>query len=89
MNTQLVSYDLRAPGKNYSNLHAYLKNFGWAKPLESVWLIRTTLSAEQLRNGVLGHIDSNDKVLVVNVTGKEAAWKNLSPEVATWITNNL
>lgn len=89
MKTQLVSYDLKAPGKDYSKLHAYLKEFGWARPLESVWFIRTELTSMQLCTGILSHIDGNDRVMVVEVTQNEVAWKNLPADVVTWINSNI
>ncbi len=76
--------------KDYSNLWAHLKSYyEWAKPLESVWLLKTSLSAEQVRDAALQHIDPDDKLIVIDVTGKGAAWRKLSQELSTWITNNL
>ncbi|MFA6171023.1 MAG: CRISPR-associated protein Cas2 [Patescibacteria group bacterium] len=90
MNTILISYDLRAPGKDYSSLWNYLESFkNWAKPLESVWLIRTTYNAERFRNDALNHIDWNDKIFVVDVTSRPSAWKNLTAEVVGWIGMTL
>lgn len=90
MNTILISYDLKKPGKDYQNLWDHLKSYGiWARPLESVWLIKTSLSAEGVRNAALQHIDVNDKILMVDVTSKTSAWKNMTTEVSDWIKNNL
>lgn len=90
MNTYLVSYDLQTPGKAYATLHSHLKSYSaWAKPLESLWLVKSTLTAEQLRNAVQRYTDSNDKLLVVDVTSKATAWVNLTSEVSVWIKNNL
>jgi len=86
MNTILISYDLIKPGKDYTNLWNHLKAYGnWAKPLESVWLIRTDLSAAQIRDAALNHIDQNDKILVVDMTGRASAWNNLQDDVSNWI----
>jgi hypothetical protein len=90
MNTYLVSYDLRSPGKDYSTLHEHLKSYGtWAKPLESVWLIKSTGGAERIRNDVQVYIDNNDKIFVVDVTEREAAWAQLEEKVSEWISNDL
>ena len=89
-NTILVSYDLMTPGKDYTNLIAFLRTFCfWAKPLESVWLIKTPSTAEQIRNAVQNHIDKNDELLVVDVTKKPAAWFNLGDKVSSWIKSYL
>ena len=90
MNTILVSYDLRAPGKDYTRLWSHLESYpGYVKPLESFWLLRTPSSAEQVRDSVMQHVDANDKLVVLNVTGDDAAWYNLTPAQSQWIKNNL
>jgi len=45
------------------------------------------LTAIQLRDGVLQHIDVNDQVLVVDVTKQPTAWKNIAAKVAEWINS--
>jgi len=90
MNTILISYDLQTPGKDYVNLWKHLRSYGnWAKPLESVWLLRTAYNAEQVRNSTLNHIDQNDKIFVVDVTSRASAWKNLTMDVIKWIGSLL
>lgn len=90
MNTILISYDLRAPGKDYSRLWEHLRSYGnYAKPLESFWLIRTTSTAEQVRDAAINHVDRNDKIFTVDVTARHSAWKNLTDEVVKWIGSTL
>ncbi len=90
MNTHLISYDLIRPGKDYTHLIAHLKRYStWARPLESVWLIKSSLTAEQVRNAVRAHMDANDKILVIDVTKRAAAWAKLPEDVSTWIHNQL
>ena len=90
MHTYLVSYDLIRPGKDYTTLYTNLKSYGlWAKPLESVWLIKSSFGVEQLRNSIQAHIDANDKIFVVDVTTRAAAWFNLPVDVSTWIKTSL
>lgn len=91
MNTLLVSYDLRAPQKDYEKLWDHLKSYpNWARPLESVWLIKTVSSAQAVRDAIRdNYIDSNDKLFVVDVTRQAAAWRNLGAELDQWIKNNV
>lgn len=90
MYTYLISYDLRRPGKDYTQLHTHLKSYSdWAKPLESVWLIKSSFSCEQLRNTVQTHMDGNDMILVVDVTKQSAAWDNLATDISAWIKSKL
>lgn len=88
MNTHLVSYDLRQPGRNYPSLHQHLMGYKvLAKPLESVWLIKTDRTAEEVRDAAKLLVDTNDRLLVIDVTGDAKAWYNLTPENAKWIHN--
>lgn len=90
MNTILISYDLQAPSKDYAQLWDHLRSYeNWAKPLESVWLIRTAYNAEQVRNSALNHVDQNDKIFVVDVTNRSSAWKNIAADVIGWIGSIL
>ncbi len=92
MNTFLISYDLGLPKtiSDYHILTEYIKSFVyWAKPLQSVWLIKTDKSAAQVRDEIKIRIDSNDKVLVMDVTGTSWATYNVSQKVTDWVKNNL
>lgn len=91
MKTLLVSYDLRKPGKDYQKLIDHLKFFStWAKPLESFWLIKTDETAEGVTNDIKNnYIDANDKLFVIDVTSRSAAWTNLPDDVSKWIHSNL
>lgn len=86
MNLYLITYDLSAPGRNYENLFDGIKKVSndWAHPLESVWIVETSLSAGQIRDHLTSHIDKNDKLIVLRL-GKEAAWYGLSDETSNWI----
>lgn len=86
MPVHLISYDLRAPGKDFVRLQDHLKTYpAKTKPLESLRLIKTPLSAVDLREAISKLLDSKDKLLVVNVSSSAAVWKNLPDNVAAWI----
>lgn len=72
----LVSYDLDKPGQNYSPLISELERLGGIKILYSEWIVRSNVTAAQMRDHLLAFIDSNDMLLVVALTG-EAAWTSL------------
>lgn len=90
MRTILASYDLISPGKDYSRLWDHLRAYSdYRKPLESLWLLKTTKTATEVRDGMKQHVDSNDKLFVVDITGDATAWKSLPDEIANWIKQNL
>lgn len=92
MSTLLISYDLTYPenSEEYNRVINYIKSFGyWAKPHKSLWLIKTDKTTAQVRDEMRKYTDSNDKILVINITGAGWASYNLSDEVAEWFKNNL
>lgn len=85
-----VNYDLNKSGQDYTKLTEYLKSHqSWAKPLKSSFFVKTTLTAGQLRDGARQHMDSNDTVVVVNVTSANWATWNVPADVATWMQTNI
>lgn len=71
--TYLISYDLNKPGQSYSQLYESIKaasNGIWCKPLESVYIIRSSLSAQSIYNKLTPHLDPNDRILVVEIKGQ-------------------
>ncbi|MCW1888281.1 MAG: hypothetical protein KIH67_001890 [Candidatus Moranbacteria bacterium] len=91
MRTLLVSYDLVSPVKNYQPLWDYFKSFSTrAKPLESFYLLKTDYSPKELRDILRSnYLDTDDKMMVIDVTNRESAWLNLGEDYNTWLKNNL
>ncbi|EQA6234147.1 hypothetical protein ACX5DZ_000817 [Enterobacter hormaechei] len=77
-----VTYDLKAPGRNYDDVFTYLEQFDYCKGLESFWLIDTTLSAAQLRDGLKARTDNNDVVFVARM---KRSWASLNYPCAAWL----
>lgn len=90
MRTLLVGYDLNRPVQDYPKLTGYLRAFGiYWHHLDSTWLIRTTLTAVQLRDQLLSYIDRNDELLVIEVTGGPAAWYGFNDSGSNWIKEQI
>jgi len=70
-----VTYDLRSPGQDYRSLIDRLKELGAIRLLESYWTLRSAWTAAQIRDDLLAHMDSNDRIMVAGLSG-EAAWSN-------------
>ena len=68
----LVSYDLVKPGKDYSTLIAELKRLGANTVLRSQWVLRwNSTTAKKVANHVRKFMDSNDRVVVVQIDGTD------------------
>lgn len=89
MQTYLITYDLHQKGQDYKSLIEKIKTYGnWWHCLESTWIVRTASSSANIRNYLSPHIDTNDELLVVKLSG-EGAWKGFSKECSDWLLDNL
>ena len=70
MAAYLITYDLNKKDKNYDGVYKAIKNSSdgtWCHPLESTWIIRSSLAVQQISDNIYKEIDSNDKFLVIEV----------------------
>jgi hypothetical protein len=81
----LVTYDLRQPGRNYQPMYDYLKRFSHCHGLESVWLLDTTVTPEQVRDALKGIVDSNDALFVVRLF--QNIWNSWNYTCASWLND--
>ena len=90
LRTFLISYDLRAPGRDYTKLYEALKRLanGYSRPLESVWLIRSARSASEIRDELGKYIDGNDGLLVIEVV-KHWATTRIANEQTQWMKGHI
>ncbi len=72
----MISYDLLRPGKDYKTLLDRLRKLGAVEILISQWLLVTHNTPKEIRDDLRGCVDSNDRILVVELTGT-AAWTSL------------
>lgn len=84
----IISYDLRAPGRDYEKVYEKIKSFGkWAKITESTWAVVSAKTASQIRDDLKVIVDANDRLFVVK-SGVEAAWRNTKC-TSEWLRANL
>jgi hypothetical protein len=84
--TILVAYDLNSPGQKYDKLIAALKEYGtWMHHLDSTWLIRTESTTQEVHSNLRQHLDGDDELLVVNVSGDARTWSGFNEEGSSWI----
>jgi hypothetical protein len=72
----LIVYDLERRSEDYEPLLDALRKLGALHALYSKWVLRTDYTAVQLRDYLRQFIDTNDLLLVVELTGV-AAWPRL------------
>lgn len=87
-NNLFISYDLNSPGQNYDKVIEGIKALGnWAKVQKSFWYVNSNYSAQQAVEKVWRNMDTNDSLLIVDATNKNASWQGLSSEVTDFIKN--
>lgn len=72
-----ISYDLRQPGRSYTDLYDAIKkcDTNCQHPLESNWYIRSSLSAQEIYSSLRPHIDDNDLLFVVEInSNNQQGW---------------
>ncbi|MFF7291656.1 hypothetical protein ACFY9N_03900 [Microbacterium sp. NPDC008134] len=89
MATLLIGYDLNKQ-KNYPDLIEAIKGLGtaWWHHLDSTWLVVTPKSPEQARNVLLTHLDADDELLVIDVTGQARAWYGFNEKGSEWLNSS-
>ena len=89
MASVLITYDLITPGKKYTDLHDSIKTLGsWWHCVDSTWIIKSDFSLVQIRDELKKHVDSNDKLVVLALSGA-GAWIGLDKNCSEWLATNL
>jgi len=88
MAIQMISYDLYKPGQNYKDLTAKVtKTFpNHCKVLRSLWLVVTDLSATEIFELLEPILDSNDKMLINELTEDRSG--SLEENHTDWVEEN-
>jgi hypothetical protein len=89
MATYLIGYDLNKH-KDYPKLIEAIKALSgtWWHHLDSTWILVTDRTAVDMRDTLKKHIDSDDELLVVKLSG-EGAWVGFNEKGSKWLKDNL
>lgn len=84
----LVTYDLKTPGRDYTPLFNAIKGSStiWWHYLTNTWLVKTTWSTDTLGRHLLKFITTNDRLMVIEVSGIGQGW--LPNDAWDWIRKN-
>ncbi|KRT13198.1 SinR family protein [Pedobacter ginsenosidimutans] len=90
MKTYLIGYDLNKSGQDYKDLIDAIKNLSptWWHHLDSTWIIKSDSTASAICDALAVHIDGNDELLVVKLSG-EGAWIGFNDKGSKWLKDNL
>jgi len=80
----LVTYDLKGPSTEYTQLYEYLKSHdGWSHYLASTWLIDTEKTPDEIIDGIRPFFQKGDRALVVRFDRPYQGW--LPDKAWDWI----
>jgi hypothetical protein len=71
-----IAYDLMSPGQNYDAVRDAIKSLGkWHQFQFSLFYVSTSYSPQQAYNHVIGTMDVNDRLAVINAeSGVVSGW---------------
>lgn len=82
-----ICYDLNSPGQDYDELFNAIKAYGtWWHNLDSTWIIKTSDRSSTIRDDLKQHIDSNDKLLVLKLSG---GWAGIGFGDYDWLNEHM
>ncbi len=85
----VVVLELGSGPRNAERIHSEIKAFGnWWHCIGGVWVIRTLSTAKAIREKLRQRLESDDRLLVLELSG-EATWSGFSGESAAWLKDNL
>ncbi|WP_125710135.1 hypothetical protein [Lacticaseibacillus porcinae] len=88
----IISYDLHEPGQRYASLKAALENnlkaSWWTHYLESTYLVRTSLSAQEIVETLKPFLDKDDRMYIFEIKDSnyqgwlnEKEWKSVKTKI--------
>lgn len=87
----LIAYDIHpATGPTYDNLVQAIQSIGaWWHHLETVWIVRTEKSPEEIRGSLKVYVGADDQLIVLDITGDKAGWVGVSDAGSRWLQDNV
>jgi len=87
----LIAYDIHpAAGPAYDNLVQAIQSMGaWWHHLETVWIVRSKKTPEEIRDALKIYVGSDDQLLVLDITGDRAGWVGVTDSGSRWLQDNI
>lgn len=86
----LITYDLHKPNQDYEGLYEAIKNAStgaWSHRLDSTWIIKSTLSVNEVSAKIKEKVDDDDHFIVIEVKNNKQGW--LPKDAWTYLNNNI
>jgi hypothetical protein len=85
--TILIAYDIHSTTDTaYDDLTAAILSLGaWWHHMETVWIVRSERTPDEIREQLQRYIGSDDQLLVLDVTGNKAGWAGINAVGGEWL----
>ncbi len=86
----MITYDLNSKGQKYDEVIEAIKNAStgvWCSFWKSSYLIKSNLTVQQVNDKIIAHLDSNDRLIVIEVKNNYLGW--LTEEQWKYIRENI
>lgn len=90
MAAYFITYDLNSTGQKYDEVIKAIKDSStgaWCTFWKSSYLIKSNLTVQQVNNNIKPHLDSNDRLIVIEVKNNYSGW--LTEEQWDYIKENI
>ena len=76
--------------KAYDDLAVAIHSLGaWWHHLETVWIVRSDRTPDEIREQLQRYIGSDDQLLVVDVTGDRVGWTGINTVGSEWLEEHI
>jgi len=88
--TLLISYDVdRSQQRHRRLIDALRREPQCWHYLDNTWLVRTPLTAAEMRDELGRFVDGDDELLVLDVTGVDHAHQGFSTKAGRWLEDHV
>lgn len=87
----LIAYDVHpVTGAAYDNLVQAIQSMGaWWHHLETVWIVRSEKTPEEIRGALKVYVSADDQLLVLEISGDRAGWVGACDAGSRWLKDNI
>ncbi len=90
MAAYMITYDLNSSGQKYDKVIQAIKDSStgaWCSYWKSSYLIKSSLTPNQISDNIKPHLDSNDRLIIIEVKNNYQGW--LSDKQWKYIRENI
>ena len=91
MNFYVITYSKNSILKNYNPLYGAIKGISsaWWHHLNNTWIIKTHLNSNDISNQLNRHIETDDKLLIIQVFPNSDFSGWLTQDAWDWLNNQF